>query len=264
MYETLQLERDRGICILTLNLPEKRNAMTPRLTQEFQTAVSEISGDPETRVLVVAANGPVFCAGGDLDTLKEGLERSPEQNRRYQSKFYRDYLSILHVDVPTIAAMQGHAIGAGLCLALACDMRIAADESKMGVTFINLGLHPGMGATHLLPLLIGTAKAADLIFTGRLITGREAERIGLVNRSVPAERVVDEALALAREIASKAPTAVRMAKRALVQFKLKGLEAALDYEASAQMHGFASAEMRQELEALRKRVSSPDALARDG
>jgi enoyl-CoA hydratase len=256
MYETLKLTYERDLCILTLDAPEKRNAMTPRLTQEFPAAISEVSENPDVRVLILAANGPVFCAGGDLETLSEGLRRSPEENRRFQSRFYHDYLSLLHLDVPTIAALRGHAIGAGLCMALACDMRIAADESMMGVTFLNLGLYPGMGATHLLPLLVGSANAAELIFTGRQITGKQAERIGLVNRSVPAEQVMAEALALAEAIALKAPGPLRMAKRALVQFKLKGLEAALDYEAVAQTSSFASTEMREAVENLRNRISS--------
>ncbi|MGH7715328.1 MAG: enoyl-CoA hydratase/isomerase family protein, partial [Vulcanimicrobiaceae bacterium] len=124
---------------------------------------------------------------------------------------------------------------------------------RLGFTFLNLGLHPGMGTTHFLPLLLGDARAAELIFTGKLISGRESVDIGLCNSAVPAERVRETAMTMAHEIAAKPAQAMRLAKRALVQRKLQGLEEALDYEAVAQMNGFASSEMRDIVESWRNR-----------
>jgi enoyl-CoA hydratase/carnithine racemase len=253
MSSSLQLERRDGVAILTLSNPEKRNAMTPELTEEFPRAIAEIRADAQVRVLVLTNTGSVFCAGGDLRTLERQLDWTPEENRRFMSDFYRAYLSILQVEVPTIAALNGHAIGAGLSVALACDLRFASDAARLGFTYLNLGLHPGMGTTHLLPGVVGYANAADLIFTGRLVEAAEGLQMGLVSRVFSSERLLEATLEVAREIASKSTSGVRMAKRALVQQKLTGLEAGLDYEATAQMSSFASPEMREAVARLRGR-----------
>ena len=244
MYKTLTLEQEGGITTLTLNLPEKCNAQIPELTKEFPLAIAEINNDPDVKVVIITGSGKAFCAGGDMQMIEDKLEQPPEQNRREMLAFYKAYLSVLDLDVPCIAAINGFAIGAGLTFALGCDIRIAATEAKMGVTFLNLGLHPGMGTTHLLPLLVGTAHAADLIFTGKLITADEACRIGLVNKAVPLVELEATVLETAKLIAEKPASALRMTKKALVRYKLRYLEEALDYEANAQMLNFASQEMR--------------------
>lgn len=253
MYKCLSLEVSDGVAVLTLNVPEKRNAMTPELTAEFPAAIEEVRNNPQVRAMILTNTGGVFSAGGDLRTLEEQLDWSPEQNRRFMGDFYRTYLSVLKLDVPTIAALNGHAIGAGLSMALGCDIRFASESAKLGVTFLNLGLHPGMGTTYLLPQTVGYAHAADLIFTCRVIPADEALRVGLVSRVLPGDQLLDESLSVAREIARKPASGMRMAKRALVQQKLSGLEAALDYEATAQMSSFASDEMRQMLTQMKRK-----------
>ena len=185
--------------------------------------------------------------------LERMLDQPPDQNRREMGEFYRAYLCILDVDVPTIAALNGDAIGAGISFALGCDIRLAAENARFGFTYLNLGLHPGMATTHLLPQVVGSANAADLMFTGRLIRAPEALAMGLVSKVVPGEQLMEEALSLAGQIAAKSPSGVRMAKRALVKPKIDGLEAALDYEATAQMTSYASSEMRQALDAFKRR-----------
>jgi enoyl-CoA hydratase len=252
-FNSLQLRQQDGVAMLTLSAPQKRNAMTPELTREFPQAIDQVRQDACARVLVLTGSGPAFSAGGDLAGLEAQLDWTPEANRRYMGEFYRAYLSVLHVDVPTIAVLNGHAIGAGLSLALGCDMRFAAEGARFGVTFLNLGLHPGMGTTYLLPQTIGYAHAADLIFTGRVVSAREALEMGLVSRVFPSDELLEASLAVAREIAGKPASAMRLAKRALVRHKLAGLEAALDYEAAAQMSSFASGEMRQALAQLKQR-----------
>ena len=244
MFSSLQLTQSDGVAVLTLDNPDKRNAMTPELTEEFPRVIESVRTDPDVRVMVLTNTGGVFCAGGDLRTLETQLDWTPEENRRFMGDFYRAYLSVLKVDVPTIAALAGHAIGAGLAMALGCDLRFAADRARFGVTFLNLGLHPGMGTTFLLPRAIGYANAADLMFTGRMVDADEALRMGLVSRVLPADELLDEALVTAREIATRPTSGMRMAKRTIVQEKLAGLEAALDHEATAQMSSFASPEMR--------------------
>lgn len=257
MFESLELSREDDIGIIVLNVPEKRNAMTRSLTREYPEAVRQLRDDPAIRAVVLAANGPAFCAGGDLAMLAEQLTWTAEVNRRYMAAFYRAYLSAIELDVPTVAAIGGDAIGAGLAFTLSYDMRIAAESARLGVTFLNLGLHPGMGTTHLVPLTVGDGRAAELVLSGKIIDGAEAARIGLVNQAVPEADVLPLAMTIARDIARKPTSAMRLAKRALVKRKLDGLEAALDYEAAAQMSSFASSEMREALERMLSRAKRP-------
>ena len=249
------LTRRGAVATLTLNQPEKRNAMTPELTEAFVARVAEVRGDAALKVLIVTGAGRAFCAGGDLGMLRRMVERGddPEANRREMGAFYRLYLALLHLDIPTIAAINGAAIGAGLSMALGCDMRLAAAGAPLAVSFLNLGLHPGMATTHLLPALIGHARASEIIFTGRTVSAEEAAALGIVNRVVPPEELLPAANALADEMAAKPAAALRMAKRALVRPLLAGLESALDYEAVAQAHTYASPEMRAVLDGLLKR-----------
>lgn len=253
-YAAIRLERPAGgVAVLTLNAPEKRNAMTPELTRDFALALDEVRRDAGVRALVLTGCGTVFCAGGDLAMLERMTGQMPDENRREMGAFYRTYLAILALEVPTIAAINGHAIGAGAAFTLGCDIRLIAGGARLGFTFLNLGLHPGMATTHLLPLLVGASAAADLIFSGRMIEADEALRLGLVSRVVAPEALTGEALALAEQIAAKPAGAVQMTKRALARPKIEGLEAALDYEATAQAHSYASEEMRAALAGLRRR-----------
>jgi enoyl-CoA hydratase len=164
--------------------------------------------------------------------------------------FYARYLSIRGLPIPTIAAINGHGIGAGLCIALACDMRIAVAGAKMGMTFTRLAIHPGMGGTYFLPRLVGTARACELFFTGRVFDADEAERLGLVNRTVAPENfnaAVDE---LATEIAKSGPIAVRMTKRAIYRGVEHSLEDMLEYEGLNQGMTFRTQDAREGVTAI--------------
>jgi enoyl-CoA hydratase len=253
LSSALRVTHEDGVTLLVLDAPEKRNPLTEALMHAYAAAIEEIRRDARVRAVVLASNGPAFSAGGDMGMLEEQLTWEPEKNRRQMGRFYRAYLTGLTLDVPAIAAIEGDAIGAGLTLTLSYDIRIASESARLGFTFLNLGLHPGMGTTHLLPLLVGDARAAELVFTGKLISGSDAASIGLVNQALAAKTVRETAMTMAREIAAKPGQAMRLAKRALTRRKLEGLEAALDYEAMAQASGFASAEMRAMIEAWRKR-----------
>jgi enoyl-CoA hydratase len=168
-------------------------------------------------------------------------------------RFYRLYLSVRDLPFPTVAAIGGPAIGAGLCVALGCDVRVAARDAKLGLNFVRLGIHPGMGATFALPRLVGPALAAELLFTGRAVDGAEAERIGLVNRAVERAEVLPTALALAREIAASAPLAVRRTKQALARSEHASLDEQLRFEAEQQSYDYESADLREGLAAVRER-----------
>jgi enoyl-CoA hydratase/carnithine racemase len=253
-YEHIQVSRDDGVATLTFNRPETRNAMTPAMGDEVVRAVESIRADPEVRVLVLTGSGKSFSSGGDLsmiarDTGADAARTAPTMAGSPRD-FYERYLAIRHLPVPTIAAINGHAIGAGLCIALACDLRIASADAKMGLTFTKLGIHPGMGATFFLPRLVGPARACDLLFTGRLIDTAEAERLGLVNRVAARDEFEASVRAFAREVASAAPLAVRMVKKSIYRGMEHSLDDMLEYEALNQGLTFATADAREGIRAI--------------
>jgi enoyl-CoA hydratase len=168
-------------------------------------------------------------------------------------RFYRLFLRLRALPQPSIAAVNGAAIGAGCCVALACDLRLAASEAKLGLNFNRLGLHPGMAATWTLPRIVGAAQAAELLYTGRILDGAEAARIGLVNRAVPRAKLREEALALAHSIAANAPLAVQATKRSLALSGATTLDEQLDQEAREQAIGYESADLLEGLAAIRER-----------
>eukprot|EP00658_Telonema_sp_P-2_P012118 TRINITY_DN14617_c0_g1_i1.p1 TRINITY_DN14617_c0_g1~~TRINITY_DN14617_c0_g1_i1.p1 ORF type:complete len:187 (+),score=43.50 TRINITY_DN14617_c0_g1_i1:296-856(+) len=166
-------------------------------------------------------------------------------------RFYESFLAVRKLPVPVISAINGPAIGAGCCLALATDLRVASAEAKLGVTFVRLGLHPGMGATHFLPSIVGAQEASKMILTGEVIDGREAHARGLVTKvSETGDATLEDAVAMAEEIAAQAPVAVRAATRTLRIGQEDGLERALWREADAQAQTWNSADLKEGLDAL--------------
>src|SRR5262245_4193336 len=251
-YEHILLTRDEGVVTLAFNHPETRNAMTPAMGDEVIRAVSEISADREARVVVLTGSGKAFSSGGDLSMLARdaGVSDSGTSMGGAPRDFYTRYLTIRQLPMPTIAAINGHAIGAGLCIALACDLRIAVSDAKMGMTFTRLGIHPGMGGTWSLPRLIGTARAAELFFTGRVIEAAEAERMGIVNRVVPREEFDTAVKSLAGEVASAAPIVNRMLKKSIYRGVEHSLEQMLDYESLNQSITFGTEDAREGIKAI--------------
>lgn len=244
-----------GIVTLTFNRPDTRNSMTPAMGEEVIAAVEEIRANPSARVFILTGAGKSFSSGGDLGMLARDSGAAPRSEgdpsmAGSPRDFYTRYLAIRRLAIPTIAAINGHAIGAGLCIALACDLRVAASDAKMGMTFTKLGIHPGMGATYFLPRLIGTARAAELFFTGRVFDAAEAERLGLVTRVVTRDQFVDAVQSLAREIASCAPIAVRMTKKALYRGTEHSLDDMLDFEALQQGITFTTTDAREGVRAI--------------
>src|SRR5262245_13127235 len=215
------VERHERVVTLRLNDPERRSAMSRAMGAAFAARVAELARDGELRAVILTGTGQAFCAGGDLGMIQERVGQAaarPEAARRVvgdaMRSFYRLFLSVRDLPCPTIAAIQGSAVGAGLCVALACDVRIASATARLGLNFTALGLHPGMGATWTLPRLVGPARAAELLYSARLVSGEEAAAIGLVNRTVAPEEVLPAARALAAEIAAAGPAANRGGTRA--------------------------------------------------
>src|SRR6478672_9027137 len=177
----LRLERPSdGVVLLTLDNPDMRNAMSDEMTASWVAAIDAIAADPSVRAVVVTGEGSAFCSGGNTSWIASEPDASVDRLRGRMLPFYRSWLSIRSLEVPTIAAINGPAIGAGLCLALACDIRYAAASARLGAPFVRLGMHPGMAATWLLPEAVGPAAARDLLLTGRTVDADEALRLGLV------------------------------------------------------------------------------------
>lgn len=210
------VDREDHIVTITLNRPDNRNSMTPDVLGGFIEAVESVKSDRDIRCVVITGRGKSFSAGADFKSGTPGGIGDLPPNERSMNA-YRPFLSVLEIEAPVIGALNGHAIGGGLGLALVCDIRVANEEAKYGANFTRLGLHPGMATTYLLPRFVGIPRAAELLLTGRIITGREAADFGLMNYAVPADQVLDKAMELAREVAACAPVANRWTKRSLYQ-----------------------------------------------
>jgi enoyl-CoA hydratase/carnithine racemase len=255
--DLVRVEREGHVALLTFNDPDRLNAMTGAMGQALAGAVDALRGE-SIRAAVLTGSGRAFSAGGDLEMLDRNASRGEAGGARRAIRdemrtFYGLFLTVRELPCPTIAAINGPAIGAGLCVALSCDMRIAASTAKLGLNFNRLGLHPGMGATWTLPRIVGPAIAAEILYTGRTFDGEEALRMGLVNRAVPAESVVESARGLADEIAEAAPLSVAGTRRSLARSAGASLEEQLHFEAHEQAGTFESRDAREGITALRER-----------
>ncbi len=250
MNDAVLYEVQGVVAEITLNRAENRNAMTPDLLAGLASAVERAQSDPELRCVIVTGRGKSFCAGADFKARREegaGAFRAPHE-RAYET--YAPFLSLLDLELPTVAAMQGHAIGGGLGLAIVCDLRVANAEARYGANFVRLGLSPGMANTYLLPRLMGVPNAVELLLTGRLVDGAEAVRRGLVHYAVPEADVLAKARALAAEIAAAAPLAVRWTKRALYEGLAWDPRSAARREAAVQSRSFETDDFREGVAAL--------------
>ena len=250
----LRLERPAdGVAVLTLANPEQRNAMSDQMTASWVEAVDELAADRSLRVVVVTGEGSAFCSGGNTSWIASEPDASVDHLRTRMMAFYRAWLSIRRLEVPTIAAINGHAIGAGLCLALACDLRYAAAGAKLGVPFVKLGMHSGMAGTYLLPNVVGPAHARDLLLTGRVVEADEALRLGLVSRVIEPASFLDEVLATAEGIAATAPIASRLTTLALRDGGHADVESCLQWEALAQPVTLATADLQEGIRAAQEK-----------
>lgn len=227
---TLLVDKQDGICTLTLNRPQAMNSFSLELLGALHEALDEIAFDPEVRcVIVTAAGDKAFCAGADL---KERAGMDPNQVRRCLAQIRRVLDQVENLPMPTIAAVNGAALGGGTELALACDLRVVAESAKMGLPETSLAIIPGAGGTQRLPRIIGKAKAKELIFTARRVDAAECLAIGLANRVSPLDGLLDAAHALAAEICQNGPVALKAAKRAIDRGMEMDLGNALVFEST--------------------------------
>ncbi|MFO0595593.1 MAG: enoyl-CoA hydratase/isomerase family protein [Myxococcaceae bacterium] len=252
MPSTVELQVHDGIATLTLSDVARKNAMSVDLGEALQARVLELVGRNDVRAVVLTGAGGAFSAGGDLGMLEQLRASSFEECRRFMLAFYGRYLRVLDVPVPTIAAIEGPAIGAGLCVALACDLTVVAHDAKLALNFVQLGLHPGMGATYFVPRRAGAQRAAELLWSGRRFDGREAVSLGLALESVEPGQVVARAQQLAAQFASGGPLAVRALKKSLGVDRAALLQA-LEREALAQAESYGSVDLGEGLKAAAER-----------
>jgi enoyl-CoA hydratase len=213
MYKTLIYEKKENIGLLTINRPEKMNAISQELTTELSQLLDDIENDEKLRVLVITGSGDkAFVAGADINEI---VDRDARLGRKVSRERQEIFSRLENLHVPVIAAVNGYALGGGLELALACSIRICSEKAQFGAPEVKLGIIPGDGGTQRLPRLIGLGRAMEMIITGDFIDAQEAYRVGLANNVFPPEKLMEKAMELAQKIASRPPLAVRYAKEAV-------------------------------------------------
>lgn len=236
MYQNILLEVSEGIATITLNRPDKLNAYTVAMGEDVVEAFNALKNNNEVKVIILTGAGRGFCAGVDLEHLKEQFAAAERGEvlkgpKLGEERFIRELpLTLATYPKPVIVAINGHAIGVGITMALPCDVRIAAEEAKIGLTFAKMGILPGLGSTQLLQRIVGPAKARELMLTAKVILAPEAAEIGLVNKVVPAEKLIDEARTMAKQMAECNPKTIAAIRDCLHYGATATLEQAMKYE----------------------------------
>lgn len=252
----MSYEKSGRVVTLTLNRPEERNAIgSHKDCAELLDAIERVSLDDEVAAVILTGAGSAFSAGGNLRNMRDrvgiGALETPMQTRaNYRRGIQRIPLALWELEVPTIAAINGHAIGVGLDLACMCDIRIAADSARMAASFIRVGIVPGDGGAFFLPKAVGLSKAAEMIFTGDTIDAAQALACGLVSSVVPPEALMDEARSLAGRIAANPPQTLRLAKRLLREGQHARLPDLLELSAAYQALAHETDDHREALAAF--------------
>lgn len=232
MSEEVLYEVNDGIALLTLNRPQRRNSFTLSMIHRWADLLIEANTDDAVRVIVVTGAGGAFCAGIDLDVL-DTIELTAKARRDFlTNEVHRVARAVEASDKPIIAAVAGAAVGAGMDMALMCDIRIAAQSARFAESYVNLGLVPGDGGGYYLPRLVGTAKALELLLTGDTLTGQQAAELGIANHVVPDDALMDTTRNLAAKIAAKPPIAVRLIRHTVYESQRTDLATALDLVAN--------------------------------
>ncbi len=247
---SILFQKDGPIAWITFNDPERLNALTEEMGKILESLTPRINKDRSIRTVIITGAGRAFSAGGNLDIIEARTRKKSTVNKKEMIGFYGRFLSLARIEVPTIAMINGHAIGAAFAMALACDLRTASSDAKMGVNFVKLGISPGMGATFWLPRILGVPQAMELLLTGRTITAEEALRCGAVHHLYTPEILKQETLRLANEIAANGPLAVRIAKKGIQRYR-EDLQKTLLFESEGQAACFQTKDLREGIAAVR-------------
>ena len=250
-FECIIFEKEVGVAVIKLNRPQVLNAMNKQMWEEIQAALADIKADPQTGAVIFTGEGRAFSTGADL---KESKTRSLEDYRDYLVALQEASRRIIRFEKPTIAAINGYALGSGYELALACDLRLAAEDAQIGSPEARVTSSVTGGAMRLVQDLIGPARARELLFTAEYIDGREAERIGLVNRAVPAQELMAAARRLAAKICANSSFSLKMIKKGLLMAQDGvSLEALMDFEVEACLACVSTKERQDSLKAFAER-----------
>ena len=274
-YDDLLLEkREDGVAILTLNVPQKLNAITATMSANLPRAAEELADDDEVRVVIVTGAGRGFCSGADVSMMGGGAAVSkgdadspggssgggryvPSRKRRLRATGHPHYDVFARLEKPAIAAVNGPCVGGGLSLALSCDIRIASDTARFGVAQVARALVPDFGLTYYLPVAVGMSKAAELMFTAEIIGAAEAERIGLVSKVVPGDQLMTAAEELAAKIAAQPPLSVEISKRMLWLTRFDDLLRQVDMETWGTVVCSRSEDHKASVEAFLSKQATP-------
>jgi enoyl-CoA hydratase len=242
MFKLILYEKGEGVATITLNRPEALNAFSKEVVEEVMQALEDAKNDENVRVVVLTGAGEkAFSAGADIKTM---VGMNAIRARELSLMGEKLCLAFENLEKPVIAALNGYALGGGLEVAMACDLRIASENARMGQTEINFGLIPGWGGTQRLTRLIGRTKAKELVFTGRMIDAKTAEQLGIVNMVVPADKFKETVRQFALELVTRAPVAIKVAK-ALIN---KGADVSLDSAIALEREGFGVVSSTEDLQ----------------
>lgn len=256
-YEDLLLEKEDGVATITLNAPDKMNALTTGMRKSILSVTDELARDDDVKVVVVTGAGRGFCAGADLSGSGARAEISRSQRLEVLGPSFGAE-SFFKLDKPVIAAVNGAAAGAGFSLALSMDIRIASEKARFGASFVLRGLVPDCGITYWLPKIVGTSKGLELLFTGELIGAAEAERLGIVSQVVPPDDLMKVTQELAAKIAQQPPIPVSLTKRIVYRSMIDDIARHLDLETWAQQICNQTEDSREAIRAfLEKRSPAP-------
>jgi 2-(1,2-epoxy-1,2-dihydrophenyl)acetyl-CoA isomerase len=247
-YETLQVETADQVCTITLNRPDSLNSVNDAMSSELAKAIRQLQREGGARCLVLTGAGRAFCSGQDLGDLKKRYADPsyvPRLGEDIKKRYNPIILGLRDLEIPTIAAINGVAAGAGCSLALACDLRLASDKAKLIEVFVNVGLIPDSGSTFFLPRLVSLCKAMELCFTGDPVSAADALTLGLVNKVVPAEELPKAARELAARLAKMPTKAIALTKRLLYRSHSSDLEGMLEAEGFAQQTAGQSTDHRE-------------------
>jgi 2-(1,2-epoxy-1,2-dihydrophenyl)acetyl-CoA isomerase len=240
------------ICYVFLNNPSSRNSMTWEMGELFQKEMKTLSAlKKKPRVILLSGRNDVFCAGGDLNLLRSFSNKTYSENKKGMQKFYNFFLSVRKVQIPILCVAKGHAIGAGLSLPFACDLRIFSDEGKYSFNFVKLGIHPGMGSSYTANELLGRSRANKLLFLAESLNGKEALEWGICDYSFPKDEIMEKSISIARGLCEAAPLALQELKKNI--YSEKELQKALKWESKSQARNFISEDFKETLLSIQEK-----------
>ena len=258
-YETITLTTEDGIATITLNRPQRLNAWTPQMGADLAHAFRDADRDAGVRAIIFTGAGRAFCAGADMDFFAQqiaaggGMAEGDAPSATGPSRVEEFPNLMRGLSKPTIAAINGYALGVGCTMTLLCDIRLAAEEAKMSFLFPRMGVMAELGSTYLLPRLVGVGRACELMLTGRMYSAAECERAGLVNHVVPGAQLLSSAAEMAREIAQCAPLSVALTRQALYQGLQSSFEAQVRHEGFTLEYLYRSADHAEAVRAFKEK-----------